>query len=136
MYLCMGNIKNQTKTSHTIMKNWYAVYVRLYHEKKIRDRLTVMGIENFLPVKEEIRQWSDHRKKMECVVMPMIIFVHVTPNEYNKVLTIPSVVNFMILREGNAPMVISDQQMEKFKIAPDYTCANMLIGAIRRNKTL
>lgn len=45
------------------MKSWLAAYVRLYHEKKTRDRLTAMGIESFLPVQEEIHQWSDRRKR-------------------------------------------------------------------------
>ena len=44
-------------------KQWLAVYVRLYHEKKTSARLNTMGIENFLPIQEEIHQWSDRRKK-------------------------------------------------------------------------
>ena len=35
-------------------KQWLAVYVRLYHEKKTSARLNTMGIENFLPIQEEI----------------------------------------------------------------------------------
>ena len=70
------------------MKSWLAAYVRLYHEKKTRDRLTAMGIESFLPVQEEIHQWSDRRKKIERVVIPMMIFVHVDPAERAEVLTL------------------------------------------------
>lgn len=33
-------------------KQWLAVYVRLYHEKKTSARLNTMGIENFLPIQE------------------------------------------------------------------------------------
>lgn len=66
------------------MKSWLAAYVRLYHEKKTRDRLTAMGIESFLPVQEEIHQWSDRRKKIERVVIPMMIFVHVDPQNVPK----------------------------------------------------
>lgn len=115
------------------MKNWYAVYVRLYHEKEIRDRLTVMGIEHFLPLQEETRQWSDRKKKVERVIIPMIIFVRVTPTECAKVLTIPSVVNFMILREENIPVVISDQQIETLKIIPDCAYIDLLVKSIVRN---
>lgn len=35
-------------------KQWLAVYVRLYHEKKTSARLNTMGIENFLPIQEEM----------------------------------------------------------------------------------
>ena len=78
------------------MKSWLAAYVRLYHEKKTRDRLTAMGIESFLPVQEEIHQWSDRRKKIERVVIPMMIFVHVDPAERAEVLTLSSVFRFML----------------------------------------
>lgn len=50
-------------------------YVRLHHEKKTAERLTAMNIENFLPVQEEIRQWTYRKKKIERVVIPMMIFV-------------------------------------------------------------
>ena len=67
-------------------KHWYAAYVRLYHEKKISIQLSKMGIENFLPVQEEIHQWSDRRKKIERILIPMIVFVRVTPTEGHRFL--------------------------------------------------
>ena len=59
------------------MKKWLVAYVRLHHEKKTAERLTAMNIENFLPVQEEIRQWTYRKKKIKRVVIPMMIFVHV-----------------------------------------------------------
>ncbi len=85
------------------MKSWLAAYVRLYHEKKTRDRPTAMGIESFLPVQEEIHQWSDRRKKIERVVIPMMIFVHVDPAERAEVLTLSSVSRYMVLRGQSTP---------------------------------
>ena len=59
------------------MKKWLVAYVRLHHEKKTAERLTAMNIENFLPVQEEIRQWTYRKKKIERVVIPMMIFVQI-----------------------------------------------------------
>ena len=42
-------------------------------KKKTAERLTAMNIENFLPVQEEIRQWTYLKKKIERVVIPMMI---------------------------------------------------------------
>ena len=42
--------------------------------EKTAERLTKMGIENFLPVQEEIRQWTHRRQKVTRVVIPMMIF--------------------------------------------------------------
>ena len=103
------------------MKSWLAAYVRLYHEKKTRDRLTAMGIESFLPVQEEIHQWSDRRKKIERVVIPMMIFVPVDPAERAEVLTLSSVSRYMVLRGQSTPAVIPDEQMERFRFMLDYS---------------
>ncbi|MFK2049412.1 UpxY family transcription antiterminator [Bacteroides fragilis] len=116
------------------MKSWLAAYVRLYHEKKTRDRLTAMGIESFLPVQEEIHQWSDRRKKIERVVIPMMIFVHVDPAERAEVLTLSSVSRYMVLRGQSTPAVIPDEQMERFRFMLDYSeeaievCSSPLAG--------
>lgn len=77
-------------------KQWLAVYVRLYHEKKTSARLNTMGIENFLPIQEEIHQWSDRRKKISRVLIPMIVFVHVDALERKKVLELYSVNRYMV----------------------------------------
>ena len=116
------------------MKSGLAAYVRLYHEKKTRDRLTAMGIESFLPVQEEIHQWSDRRKKIERVVIPMMIFVHVDPAERAEVLTLSSVSRYMVLRGQSTPAVIPDEQMERFRFMLDYSeeaievCSSPLAG--------
>ena len=60
-------------------KRWLVAIVRIYHEKKTSERLTKMGVENFLPIQQEVHKWSDRRKVVDRVVLPMMIFVHVDP---------------------------------------------------------
>ena len=48
-------------------KRWLVALVRISHEKKTSERLSKMGIENFLPVQQEVHQWSDRRKVVERV---------------------------------------------------------------------
>ena len=80
-----------------------------------------MGIENFLPVQEEIRQWAHRRQKVTRVVIPMMIFVHATPQERAEVLTLSSVSRYMVLKGEHTPAVIPDLQMERFKFMLDYS---------------
>ena len=103
------------------MKKWYVAYVLSRHEKKTAERLTKMGIENFLPVQEEIRQWAHRRQKVTRVVIPMMIFVHATPQERAEVLTLSSVSRYMVLRGEHTPAVIPDLQMKRFKFMLDYS---------------
>lgn len=93
----------------------------MHHEKKIRERLNAMGIENFLPVQIEIRQWSDRKKKVERVLIPMMIFVHVNRSEQTEVLTLPSVTRYVVLRHEHSPAIIPDKQMERFRFMLDFS---------------
>ena len=43
-------------------KRWYVALVRMHHEKKVSERLSKMGIDSFVPVQQQIHQWSDRRR--------------------------------------------------------------------------
>ena len=45
--------------------NWYVLYTTSRAEKKVAQRLEEKGLEVFLPMIEELRQWSDRKKKVE-----------------------------------------------------------------------
>ena len=51
-------------------KRWYVALVRMHHEKKVSEYLDKMGIENFIPLQQEMHQWSDRRKLIESVLLP------------------------------------------------------------------
>lgn len=91
----------------------------MHHERRIRDRLNVMGVENFLPVQKVVRQWSDRRKAIESVVIPMIIFVRVSREERNRVLEVPAVQHYLVLPGERQPAVIPDEQMDNFRFMLD-----------------
>jgi transcription antitermination factor NusG len=41
--------------------HWYALRTHGHHEKRVRDRLAGVGIEPFLPLTRQQRQWSDRK---------------------------------------------------------------------------
>ena len=102
-------------------KRWLVALVRVSHEKKTSERLSKMGIENFLPVQQEVHQWSDCRKVVERVLLPMMIFVHVDLYEQKEVLTLGSISRYMVLRGESTPAVIPDEQMARFRFMLDYS---------------
>jgi transcription antitermination factor NusG len=102
-------------------RRWLAAYVRMHHEKKVRDRLVEMGITTFLPVQTVVRQWSDRKKKVDRVLIPMMIFVYVNRAEQLQVLQLPQVIRYMILRGEHVPAVIPDAQMEAFRFMVDLS---------------
>src|SRR5260370_34568846 len=44
---------------------WYAVRTRSRHEKLVARQLENQGIESFLPIVTQTRNWSDRRKQVE-----------------------------------------------------------------------
>ena len=100
-------------------KQWLVAYVKSCMEKKTAERLTAMGIEHYLPVQTVERRWSDRIKRMEKLVLPLMIFVHVTPKERPLPLTLSAVSRYMVLRGQHTPAVIPDQQMERFRFMLD-----------------
>ncbi len=102
-------------------KQWLVAQVHICHEKKTSVRLTRMGIENFLPVQKELHQWSDRRKEVERVLLPMMLFVHVDAEERKQVLTLSSVSRYLVMRGESVPAVIPETQMARFKFMLDYS---------------
>ncbi len=49
---------------------WYAVYVRSRHEFQVFKRLTMKGIEAFLPTVERLRKWKDRKKLIAFPLFP------------------------------------------------------------------
>ena len=102
-------------------KRWYVALVRMHHEKKVSEYLNKVGIENFVPVQKEIHQWSDRRKLVETVLLPMMVFVHADPKERMAALTLATVSRYMVLRGEGKPAVIPDDQMARFRFMLDYS---------------
>ena len=96
-------------------KRWYVALVRMHHEKKVSERLDKMGIENFIPVQQELHQWSDRRKMITSVLLPMMVFVHVDPKERMEVLSFPA--------------VIPDEQMARFRFMLDYSTESVSMNS-------
>ena len=112
---------NGTGEGVAYSKRWYVALVRMHHEKKVAERLNKMGIENLVPVQQELHQWSDRRKMVESVLLPMMIFVHVDPKERKEVLSFSTVSRYMVLRGESSPAVIPDEQMARFRFMLDYS---------------
>lgn len=58
-------------------KRWIALLVQVRSEKAVGKKLTDLNIENYVPTQWEIHQWSDRKKKVERVVIPMVVFARV-----------------------------------------------------------
>jgi transcriptional antiterminator RfaH len=104
----------------TFKPNWYALYTRHCHEKKVFEQLKQMQIDAYLPLQTTIRQWKDRKKRVSLPLFSCYIFVNITENKYYNVLNIPGVVRFVTF-EGKA-VTIPEKQilMVKNLLEQDY----------------
>ena len=96
-------------------KRWIAALVQMCMEKKVGERLTKLGVENYVPTQTEIRQWSDRKKKVERVVIPMVVFVH-TDEKTERSLRMHSFIRKILTYPGQTTAaVIPDDQIDRLK---------------------
>lgn len=96
-------------------KRWIAALVQMCTEKKVGERLTKLGVENYVPTQTEIRQWSDRKKKVERVVIPMVVFVH-TDEKTERTLRMHSFIRKILTYPGQTnAAVIPDDQIDRLK---------------------
>lgn len=109
------------QTPKSDKRHWYAAYTKLFHERKTAENLQKMGIRSFVPVREEIHQWSQRKKKVMKVLIPQMIFVYGTLKERLEALTLPAISHYLVLRGEHSPAVIPDDQMDRFMFLVDYS---------------
>ena len=76
-----GSFVNGTNDREAYPKRWIAVLVQVNCEKKTATRLCKVGYETYIPTQQEVRQWSDRKKKVDRLIMPMVVFVRATVRE-------------------------------------------------------
>ena len=67
------------------MGSWHVIYTKPRAEKKVEERLNNFGIEAYCPVKQQVKQWSDRKKKILIPVLPSMVLVNIDEKERNKV---------------------------------------------------
>ncbi len=114
-------INDLQKPGTTNMRQWLVAYVHSCMEKQTASALENMGIDHFLPVQTEVRQWSDRKKKVQRLIIPMMIFLHVSPRERSIPLGLSAISRYLVLRGEHTPAIIPDDQMERFRFMLDYS---------------
>jgi transcription antitermination factor NusG len=97
--------------------NWYAIHTMPRHEKWIAQQLQEKRVFTFLPLLQQIHQWSDRRSKVEVPMFSCYAFVRMvqTVEERLKVLRTPGVLGFVGSERQGTP--IPDEQIENLRTA-------------------
>jgi transcriptional antiterminator NusG len=88
--------------------SWYALATRSRQEKLVRDRLLGRGIEQLLPLRRRLSQWSDRKMWIDAPLFSGFCFARFSLHEQLAVLTLPGVVRIV---GCNGPESIPDVEM-------------------------
>ena len=111
------------KAYYKMIRNWYIAIVRNNTEMSSSNKLQSLGYDVFLPTQKEISFWKDGRKiEHSRILLPGIIFIHITEKQRMEVLALPNIKRFMVDRAGNTnaynrqPIaVVPSEQIERLR---------------------
>lgn len=94
---------------------WYVLYTKSRNEKKLAGLLQDRGVNVFCPVQEEIKQWSDRKKKILEPVFRSFIFVQLNNYEEESidVLMFRGAVRFLWWQ--GKPGVVQEREIQLIK---------------------
>ncbi len=94
--------------------SWYVVYTNARSEVRVADQLHKDGVEVYLPLITETKQWSDRKKKTTKPLFTSYVFVKIEKHQYEKVRRITGVVNF-IYHLGK-PAIVRQKEIDAIKL--------------------
>ncbi len=111
---------------------WFVLYTKTNAEKKFAERLQIAGYVVYLPLQEELKQWSDRKKKIQKPLISSVVFVRCTEAQLSGLY---SILGFSrILRYLGKPAVVQPQEILNLQIllqqaaAPELAAQNLAPG--------
>jgi len=96
--------------------NWMVIYTKPRNEKKVYERLSLMGFQVYCPCQKILKQWSDRKKWVLEPIFKSYIFIHTPQSEKEKIDILQSqgVVRF-IYWLGN-PALVKQFEIDAIKL--------------------
>ena len=96
-------------------KNWYVLYTKPRHEKKVAERLSEARYTTYCPLFKVKRQWSDRTKVVEEPLFHSYIFIHIEDHKREEVFTFPGTVRYIFwLRKPAVVRPIEIEAIQKW----------------------
>ena len=99
---------------HSGSNRWYPVYTYARAEKKAFQALTKKGLETYLPLHRQLKQWSDRKKWVEEPFIKSYLFVRIKEHEQTEVLMTKGIARFIYFSGKIASM--PDRQIDELKL--------------------
>lgn len=94
---------------------WFALRVKSRFERVVASAAQNKGFDQFLPMHQSRRRWSDRLKSIEEPLFPGYVFCRMNPQHRLPLLTIPGALHFVGI--GKMPLPIDDQEIASIQAA-------------------
>lgn len=94
-------------------KNWYVLYTKPRNEKKAIEQLTALGIEVYCPLKTEIKQWTDRKKKVQTPLFTSYCFVRIEESQRYRVFEARAISRFVTWL--GKPAIVKETEIDEIK---------------------
>ncbi|MBX2968287.1 MAG: UpxY family transcription antiterminator [Cyclobacteriaceae bacterium] len=105
-------LQSKRVTSDTDLR-WHVVYTKPNQEKKVAHNLNLRYANAYLPVRKEIRFWSDRKKSILTPLFPGYIFVHLSTKNRFRIFDVPGIIKFV--GSNTTPATISDKELNTIR---------------------
>jgi transcription antitermination factor NusG len=110
-----GASMNSAGQTDSASHPWFALRVKSRSEKIVSTIARNKGFEEFLPLYQSRRRWSDRFKSVEVPLFPGYVFCRLNPEFRLPLLTIPGVLSFVGI--GKVPVPIDDAEIAAIQTA-------------------
>jgi transcription antitermination factor NusG len=95
---------------------WFALQTRYRFEKKVAAQLSGKGLEVFLPLRKESREWSDRQKLVTVPLFPGYAFVRSARSVALRLLVLQTAGVMGFVSFGGTPAVVPQKQIEDMRL--------------------
>lgn len=103
--------------STTTRPQWFAVQTRYRYEQRVASDLTAKGVENYLPVLREVRDWKDRKKTLEAAAFGGYLFVRFEETQRNRVRVLETSGVVKLLGSHNTLEPVPDNEIESLRLS-------------------
>ncbi len=111
----MESIKGalREQKGRTIPQCWYIWYTQPRIEKQLEKRLAGEGIDVFLPLHKELRQWSDRKKWVEVPLFRGYLFTKISQRKFEEIRRTNGIVTYV--RFNGQAATLSENEIYRIK---------------------
>jgi len=115
---------NQSYMLSSNSRKWFVLYTKPRTEIKVSQRLSVLGIENYMPTRVEVRKWSDRKKKIIVPLLPSMVLVSLLEKDASKVFEVAGTVRYLFEKGKRAEVYNEEVLAMKYYLENTFQLNN------------